>query len=273
MPLVSDYSSDKSNPLLVPTIEEWETMTLMEQQKVEDRIIEALDSQTEFMGETTDHFDIRSFATQLLRRFYSEQNKQVFVASDLYTLYPGEEAFYPDLLVVFNVPDHSRSSWIVANEKRGLDFVLEILSKKTRQNDQVRKLNLYARVGIPEYFMFDPERFLLNGYRLDGNIYREIPRDEKGIFSSQLQLYLKNDDVQLRFCVQEGVEIPFSEEIIATLNNKLAKKEKLLLDLSKERDDLAERCDNISKERDEEKEKAKQAQAEIERLKALLESR
>jgi Uma2 family endonuclease len=140
------------------------------------------------MGETTIHFEARVSASEVLKRYYTNQGKKVFIASDLHTLYPGERAFYPDLLLVFDTDDHHRRSWNVMREKKGLDFVLEILSRSTRRDDKVEKLNLFAKLGIPEYFIFDPENFKLKGYQLntetnssyqvyEPSVYEEIPAD------------------------------------------------------------------------------------------------
>ena len=38
------------------------------------------------------------------------------------------------------------------------DIVVEILSPSTRGIDLVRKMALYARSGVPEYWIADPER-------------------------------------------------------------------------------------------------------------------
>ena len=36
------------------------------------------------------------------------------------------------------------------------DIVVEILSASNRSHDQVEKANLYARAGVPEYWILDP---------------------------------------------------------------------------------------------------------------------
>ena len=110
-----------SDPLMVPTVEEWKQLTFLQKKQVEERIIAALENEFDLMGETTMHFQARVSATEVLRRYFGNQGKKVFIASDLHTLYPGERAFYPDLLVVFDVSDHHRSSWNVLREKKGLD--------------------------------------------------------------------------------------------------------------------------------------------------------
>ena len=185
------------------------------------------------MGETTVHFEARVSATDVLRRFFGNQGKKVFIASNLQTMYPSQKAFYPDLLVVFEIENRHRQSWNVMQEKRGLDFVLEIVSTGTRRNDQVEKLNLYARLGIPEYFMFDPDKFTLRGFRLDptksNQAYEEIPKSQpRCVFSERLGLHLAIDAHKLRFILAEGIEVLFTDELIHRLNQKLADKDELI---------------------------------------------
>ena len=47
---------------------------------------------------------------------------------------------------------------------------MESLSRKTRRKDTTTKPELYARLGVKEYFLFDPDREYLDpplqGYRL-----------------------------------------------------------------------------------------------------------
>lgn len=52
------------------------------------------------------------------------------------------------------------------------DIVIEILSPSSRQYDEVEKKQLYARSGISEYWIVDPDRRQLTIYRLAGGSYR-----------------------------------------------------------------------------------------------------
>ena len=221
---------NKDDALYVPGKKQWEKMSELEKVEKENQIIDALEQQSSLMGETTIHFSARSSATEVLTRYYSGKGQKVFIASDLHTLYPNEIAFYPDLLVVFDVEDHNRSCWNVHREKKGLDFILEIMSKSSRRHDQVEKLNLYARLGIPEYFIYDPDKYSLSGYKLhtDENYdhYELLEPNQRGhIFSSILGLDLTIDNFKLRFASTDGLEILFGDELIHRLNDKLSVKD------------------------------------------------
>ncbi|MBF0349458.1 MAG: Uma2 family endonuclease [SAR324 cluster bacterium] len=252
-----------TDPLMVPTREVWEQMSPVEQDHKESSIIAALEQEFNLMGETTVHFDSRASATEVLRRFFKGKGKTAFIASDLHTLYPGERAFYPDLLVVFDVEPHHRRSWNVMREGKGLDFALEILSKETKRRDRVEKLNLYARLAIPEYFIFDPELLTLHGYQLFQKSYTAIESSQGKVFSEILGLYLKVEEDKLRFSVPDGLEIPFANELMHQLNEKLTRKDRVIADYARE---LAEEKQRTL----EEKQKAKSARqkAKEERQKA-----
>jgi Uma2 family endonuclease len=222
--------TDKELSYHVPSEIEWDEMTKSERIIKENEIINALEQASSLMGETTIHFNARSSASEVLKRYYSGKGQKVFIASDLHTLYPNETAFYPDLLVVFDVEDHHRSCWNVHREKKGLDFVLEIISKSSRRHDQVEKLNLFARLKIPEYFMYDPDKHILRGYCLRQDEqhahYHEIKPNTFGhVFSKILGLDLTIDNYKLRFASQDGLEILFGDELVGRLNDKLLAKE------------------------------------------------
>jgi Uma2 family endonuclease len=60
------------------------------------------------------------------------------------------------------------------------DFILEILSDSTRAKDMVEKLNLYARAGVHEYWILDPESMVLitcilgkDGYYDQQNVFAQ----------------------------------------------------------------------------------------------------
>lgn len=81
----------------------------------------------------------------------------------------------PDLIFI-----HPERANIVT--KRGIegppDLVVEILSPGSRHRDRVRKLRIYERHGVPEYWILDPvaqtlEQHLLSGERYELNCVYE----------------------------------------------------------------------------------------------------
>ena len=89
---------------------------------------------------------------------------------------------YPDLLVAFDVdPDafERSNAYVIEEQGKPPDFVLEIASPSSRRRDLVTKRAAYASLDIPEYWRFDElaedRRPKLAGDRLEGNRYRPLP--------------------------------------------------------------------------------------------------
>ena len=86
----------------------------------------------------------------------------------------------PDVFVVVGAPKHLRMNYKLWEEPGPPDFVLEVVaSARTRREAQGPKRALYARLGIREYWLFDPVgRYLappLQGFRLHGGDYHPLP--------------------------------------------------------------------------------------------------
>ena len=119
---------------------------------------------------------------------------------------------YPDLLIAFDADLEAhkrRNGYIIDEQGKPPDFVLEIASRRTGREDVVDKRNDYAGLGIPEYWRFDEtgsfHRTRLAGDRLapDGR-YQPIPIEgvADGVlqgFSQVLNLYLRWENGQLRW--------------------------------------------------------------------------
>ena len=63
----------------------------------------------------------------------------------------------PDVLVAFGAGTHSRPSYLVWEEGKPPDWVLEVASPSTAANDLDFKRRAYAAMGVPEYWLFDPK--------------------------------------------------------------------------------------------------------------------
>ena len=82
------------------------------------------------------------------------------VAADI-LVYPEEgnrdNKIAPDVLVAFGLETHSRSSYRVWEEGKPPDWVLEVASPSTEENDRCSKRDDYAAMGVQEYWLFDPK--------------------------------------------------------------------------------------------------------------------
>ena len=115
----------------------------------------------------------------------------------------------PDIFVAYGVPkEPPRDVWQVWVEGKVPDFVLEVTSKSTRKDDEKKKKDIYERLGVTEYWQFDPTGDyldpILKGRALgaDGR-YRELELEERGgglcRFSEVLGLDLRLEEGRLRF--------------------------------------------------------------------------
>jgi Uma2 family endonuclease len=76
------------------------------------------------------------------------------------------DVFQPDLLVVLNA---NRPILTEAGAEGAPDFVIEILSPKTRRLDLVNKKRVYARLGVKELWIIDPDPGTVSVYRFEEN--------------------------------------------------------------------------------------------------------
>ena len=85
---------------------------------------------------------------------------------------------YPDLLVSFNSDPEayyrSNNGYIITEQGKPPDFVLEIASPSTGHIDTNEKRDDYAALGITEYWHFD-ETGEHHGARLENGGYASIP--------------------------------------------------------------------------------------------------
>ena len=154
------------------------------------------------MPEGDPHFRPKVHTLDALEGYFGHQPRKVYVAAELPVYYPGEPRFAPDLLVVLDVEPQWRRKWVVSYERKGLDWVLEVHVGGDRKKDAVYNVERYARVGIPEYFIFDGDRQTLEGYRLPAPHARHYERivPSHGRYVSRvlgLELAAEGEDLRL----------------------------------------------------------------------------
>lgn len=132
------------------------------------------------MAETVRHF------RELLKNFNRIENHfahipDVYVLGDMMMYYEEgnpRKSISPDIFVAFGIGKKERRIYKIWEEGKPPDFILEFASKGTYRNDLTRKVQLYAEIGIPEYFVYNVDRRYLPspllGFRLIGDDYVEI---------------------------------------------------------------------------------------------------
>jgi Uma2 family endonuclease len=126
--------------------------------------------------------------------------EDVFVAADLFW-YPleghPEIRTAPDVLVAFGRPKGHRPSY-KQWEEGGLapQVVFEVLSPSNRPSDLIEKFLFYQQYGVEEYYLYDPDRGILDGWiRREGALH-PIPNPD-GWTSPRLGVRFTLEEEQL----------------------------------------------------------------------------
>ena len=189
---------------------------------------------------------------------------------------------YPDLLVAFGVdPEayHRSNAYIIEEQGKPPDFVLEIASPSTRDQDATVKRREYEALGIPEYWRFDENgdshRARLAGDRLVDGRYEPVPIDERPDgtlqgYSQALGLLIRWNEGQLQWID------PSTEDCIPSLQTE--REGRLAAERGRDAEQegrLAEREGRLAAERgrDAEREARLATEAQLRELQAELERR
>jgi Uma2 family endonuclease len=157
------------------------------------------------LGETDTHREeIVDLLDALKRRYRDDPN--VYVAGNLFLYFEQgnrSAVVSPDVFVVFGVPKRWRRTYKLWVEKKSPSFIIEVTSESTSDEDLNEKMVKYARLGVAEYFLFDPlDEYLaprLQGFRLLGGRYEPIQQEADGSLTSRTTgLCLLVEDERLR---------------------------------------------------------------------------
>jgi Uma2 family endonuclease len=192
------------------------------------------------MAETELHGDAMVAAHQALKRYFADRDDVQIGIDNLVYYEKGNSAarFAPDVYVAVGAPKRKRRVYKLWEEPVPPSFVLEVSSRSTWLADHGTKKALCERLGITDYFLFDPESEyldpVLQGFSLSNGQYeRLLPGTDGALESRALGLRLRAEGPLVRFLAAHG-PLPQTDEIV---------------------------------------ERAKEAEAEISRLKAELERR
>ena len=242
---------------MAPSQAVWDALTPDERA----RVIEALPNEVTdaeiAMPEGDRHFQAKTRALDTLRGYFARQRRRVYLAAELPIYYPAEPRFAPDLLAVLEVEDHPRDKWIVSAEGKGLDWVLEVHVGGDRKKDAERNVARYARLGIPEYFLYDRARNQLLAHRLSSSGGAYVPiLPQRGRYESRvlgLEVEVARD--RLRFFAGTAMLLE-SEELISRLEQML--------------EEVQQRVEEEARGREEETRRREEAELEVARLREEL---
>jgi Uma2 family endonuclease len=258
---------------MAPSVEEWEALSAGERAAVVAALPGEVTDAEIAMPEGERHFQAKVRALDALRGYFRRQRRRVYLAAEMPTYYPAEPRFAPDLFAVLEADDTVRDKWVVSAEGKGLDWVLEVHVGGDRKKDAELNVERYARLGIPEYFVYDRARSRLAAYRLaspEARVYAAILPNH-GLYESRvLGLDVQVDEDRLRF-YSGMAPLPESDDLIARLQG--------MYDSAQQRADKEERLREEAEARREEEARLRaeevrlreEAEQEVARLRAELE--
>jgi hypothetical protein len=262
------YFIDPDDPRAPPS-DLWSAMTPEERARLAEGL--PSDFTLDFLPppEGDRHSGPKHAAKDALGRYFQRIGRKVYVSGELPIYYPAERVFAADVIAVLDVEPHPRDRWLVDLEGKGIDFALEIHVHGDPRKDMKKNVERYARLGIPEYFVFDRRRENLHGFRLaapDMRVYERITGRGGRLESRVLGMELTLEANRVRFLVGDA-PVPEADELLARLDTALDGAERRALALEQELEEEQRKREEEQRKREEAERQLAEARAEIERLK------
>ncbi|MEH1853572.1 MAG: Uma2 family endonuclease [Nostoc sp.] len=157
-----------------------------------------------------------------------EEREDGFIGGNMFVYYSlaqvrNKDFKGPDFFAVLGIPKGERRSWVVWEEAKAPDVVIELLSDSTAQADKNEKKLIYQnQMRVPEYFWYDPfNPNDLAGFSNEKGAYQPIVINAQNQLVSQslglaLQLwqgsYKGINATWLRWAILAGELLPTPEE-------------------------------------------------------------
>jgi Uma2 family endonuclease len=163
---------------------------------------------------------------ETLKRHWANR-EDVFVGGNMFVYFSSNQSLNhdfrgPDFFAVQGVPYRVRKSWVVWEEGKGPDVVIELLSDSTADRDKEEKKLIYQeRLRVPEYFYFHPYTGEWAGFSLHDGVYEPIPVTADGQLPSQQTglglvqwrgVFKQEFASWLRWVTPDGELVPTDEE-------------------------------------------------------------
>ncbi len=232
------------------------------------------------MAETPEHILLMVTLIAALRHHFKPR-RDVYVIGNIFLYYrKGDPTARraPDIMVVKGVDAKAkRRSFMTWIERAVPSVIFELTSAETADEDLEIKLPLYQKLGVKEYFLFDPlNEYLprqLMGFRLVNRRYQELTADDMdALVSKELGLRLVPNGADLDLIdIKTGQPLLGLDEL-SELAKELKQRESESLEearrLEKAFKAANRRADQERLRADQEKHRADALAAELARLKA-----
>jgi Uma2 family endonuclease len=150
----------------------------------------------------------------------------------------------PDVLVVRGIRNSQRDNYLVWEEGKAPDVIIEVTSKTTKREDMEFKRKLYQKtLQVAEYFLFDPRSEYLSppfhGYVLRRGRYSAIAPVDGRLPSKVIGLHFERVGGQLRLWDPSARrQLPTRAEAVAIAENELRQTRDEMALLRREVDEL-----------------------------------
>lgn len=145
------------------------------------------------LAETFVHLYAILTVLEVLKQYLSGQQATVLSNQFLYYI-PGNPRarVAPDVMVILNVEPGGRDHYKIWEEGAAPSVVFEMTSSSTQATDAGFKKQLYAHLGVQEYWLFDPKQEWqeqsLRGYTLVGEEYQAIANFQSEVLGLRLEV-------------------------------------------------------------------------------------
>ena len=151
-------------------------------------------------------------AISVLDRYFASR-EDVYVSGDLLIYYEEgnpKARVAPDVFVVFGVPSRKRPTYKLWEEGRVPAFVLEVASPGTWREDEGPKAELYERLGVREYWQYDPTGECLGLHLKGRHLVRGVYEPQRVVASLDGTVLLRSATLGLELRVK-GEEMHFRD--------------------------------------------------------------
>jgi Uma2 family endonuclease len=182
------------------------------------------------MAETPIHVDAILLLYQALEDFFRDRT-DVFIAANIFWYWEKgnpDARLAPDVMIVPAVPrEKERRSFFSWREGGAIPAaVFEIASRGTWRENLSKKYSDYERLGVNEYYVFDPEGEYvlpaLTSFCLVNGTYRRVIADADGSVKSQLGFRVRPEGRMLRVIDDNTGQAVLTHEELADAARKQA---------------------------------------------------
>jgi len=162
-------------------------------------------------------------------RHHFRREPEMHVSADLLLYYVEnrpDKVVAPDVMVIPGIPPGLRRVYKVWEEGKVPAVVFEITSASSRVEDVSKKKDIYAKLGVREYYIFDPTHDYLKppfrAYRLHGGEY--LDNLERPCVSAVLGLEIRVMDGWLRLVDPATAQpVPIPDDLAVLAEEKAAR--------------------------------------------------